>query len=75
MAEKLVTIARYPHPTPAHMAKTYLEANGISCQLLDEASSVNCCGGKTEVHLRVDKSQSEAALELLRKGRHLLFGG
>lgn len=74
MTEKLVTIARYPHPTPAHMAKSYLQANGIHCQLLDEASSVNCCGGKTEVHLRVAMSDSDRAVKLLAKGRLLLFG-
>ncbi len=74
MAGKLITIARYPHPTPAHMAKSYLEANGIACQLLDEASSVNCCGGKTEVHLKVEKAEADHALDLLRKGRLLLFG-
>jgi hypothetical protein len=74
MAAKLVTIARYPHPTPAHMAKSYLESHGIQCQLLDEASSVNCCGGKTDVLLKVEKAVSDRALEVLQKGKLLLFG-
>ena len=55
------------------MAKSYLEAKGIPCQLLDEASSVNCCGGKTEVHLKVEKAQAELALEWLRKGMGTAF--
>jgi hypothetical protein len=69
MSDKLITIARYPHPTPAHMAKTYLEAQGVSCQLLDEASSVACCGSKTEVLVRVERKDAERARELLQRGK------
>lgn len=70
MAEKLITVARYPHPTPAHIARKVLESRGIPCQLIDEASSVACCGSKTEVLIRVyskDVDRARKALQLSRE--------
>ncbi len=67
MSDKFVTVARYPHPNPAHMAKSYLESQGIGCQLLDEASSQSCCGSKTEVLLRVARADADRVREILAK--------
>lgn len=64
----LITIANFPYPIDANLAKTRLEAEGIECVLTNEhIASMNwywplAIGG---VGLQVRKSDAERALEIL----------
>jgi predicted RNA-binding Zn-ribbon protein involved in translation (DUF1610 family) len=70
MNEKLVTVASFPQPIEAHIAKGRLEAEGILCFLGDEnIVSVhpfysNAVGG---VKLKVREEEAEQALAILHE--------
>ena len=70
MNQKLVTIASYPQPIEAHIAKGRLEAEGILCFLADEnIVSVhpfysNAVGG---VKLKVREEEAEKAYTILQQ--------
>ena len=65
-----VKIMVFAFPTDAHVAKTYLESEGIAVFLRDEISSqvFNVNGG---VKLIVPKEQADRATELLKEGGFL----
>lgn len=64
----LITIANFPSPIDANLAKTRLEADGIECVLTNEhIASMNwywplAIGG---VGLQVRESDAERAMEIL----------
>lgn len=72
MKDQLITIASYPQPIEAHIAKGRLEAEGILCFLGDEnIVSVhpfysNAVGG---VKLKVREAEAERAVEILEQIR------
>ena len=64
----LITIANFPYPIDANLAKTRLEAEGIDCFLINEHITglnwfwVPAIGG---VGLQVRESDAERAMEIL----------
>jgi hypothetical protein len=78
MEENWLVIQTFVYPHEAHMAKTYLESEGIETQIRDELTAQvnnfysNAIGG---VKLLVKESDLAIGIELLKKGGYITDPG
>lgn len=61
------TVATFSNQGEAGLALSVLEGSGISAHLENVESSINLSGGPAAIHLVVDETDYERALELLRR--------
>jgi hypothetical protein len=65
MSDKLVTIARFQSPIPAHLAQGRLESEGLEAILLDETMNRMLGGVYGRIRLAVPADQADLAKEIL----------
>ena len=62
-----ITIARYPTPPEAHLARSRLEVEGIPATLANELSVLSGFGGAESIELQVARSDVERASAILKE--------
>jgi Putative prokaryotic signal transducing protein len=65
MEETLVTVATYPQPVTAHMARNFLEGHGVRAFVIDERLARQPWDQVFGVKVQVPASDAQRATELL----------
>ncbi|HEX4144610.1 MAG TPA: DUF2007 domain-containing protein [Pirellulales bacterium] len=65
MDEKLVTVATYPQPIMAHMARNFLDEHGVRAFIADEHTTHQSWTNFIEVKVQVPSNDAERAMALL----------